>query len=1029
MNSFGNLGSAPRTLTFLYTDIEGSTQLWEQHPDEARRVVSWLDRVLRQAIDSHGGTVFRTVGDGLCAVFANASNALAAALDAQTAIQTQEWEEIGEVRVRMALHTGEVEARGGDFFGSSLNRMGRLLGVTHGGQTLLSHATQLLVRGSLPADVELIDLGEIRLRDLSYPEHVFQLSHPKLFSDFPPLASLDRRPNNLPAQPTILIGREKELAEILERLESRDVRLLTLTGPGGTGKTRLALQASAELIDRFPDGVFFVDLAPARDPDAVVAAIARTVGLREMNDQPLLETLKDHLRKRSMLLLLDNFEQVTVAAPQVAGLLLECPNLKLLVTSREALQVRSEHIYPIPPLKLPDVRHKRIDLEQLTQYEAVRLFIERARAVKPDFHVTNENAPAVAEICIRLDGLPLAIELATARINLFSPQALLDRLESRMKILRGGARDLPARQQTLWDTIDWSYELLERGEQRLFELLSVFSGFTIEAVEAVLERNDAFIDEGVDALDGLSSLLGKSLIRQFDQNSGEPRFLMLETIREYAGERLEQNPEFAASVRLAHAAHYVYFAQSRWERMAGSDRGAAIREMEAEIENLLAAWRFWIGEKDLEQLEKMIDSLWLFYDAQGWYRGTIELTTSLLEVVSTLPPSPERTRQEIVLQTSLARALLALKGPTEEVEQAYSRALGINDRGGEIPQVFPVLRGLSSYYLYRGEFQKGARIGEQILALAERLEDPVIQVEGHLVLGSSLAFINELDLGMEHLEKAIAEYDPDRRRTSPFRLGNDPGVVARTTSALLLWMYGFPDRAVDRSEEALALAERLGHPITTSYALFHTGLLRLWRGELEIALERAKALVDLASLHEFQIWIALGNCLFGAGLAGTGRAEESLEHIQKGMDLYQGLRTPPVFWPQLLQLKAEVLGQAGMPREGLAVLEDAMTGAGTNSGDSLATEFYRLKAEFLLTLSSDNQGEAEAWLNQGLQVARESGARMLELRSALSLAKLWRSRGEKEQSRELLHEAYGKMTEGFNIPDLREANALLEEWA
>jgi predicted ATPase len=1013
----------------LYTDIEGSTRIWEQHPEAARQVVSWQDQILREAIDSHGGTVFRTVGDGLCAVFTNASNALAAALDAQTEIQMQTWEKIGILRVRMALHTGEVEARGDDFSGSSLNRMGRLLSVTHGGQTLLSHATQLLVRGTLPAEVELIDLGEIRLRDLSYPEHVFQLSHPKLIFDFPPLASLDRRPNNLPTQPTILIGREKELADILERLESREVRLLTLTGPGGTGKTRLALQASAELIDRFTDGVFFVDLASARDPDAVVAAIARTVGLRETNDQPLLDTLKDHLRERSMLLLLDNFEQVTVAAPQMAGLLLECPHLKLLVTSREALQVRSEHIYPIPPLKLPEVRHKRIDLEQLTQYEAVRLFIERARAVKPDFQVTNENAPAVAEICIRLDGLPLAIELATARINLFSPQALLDRLENRMKILQGGARDLPARQQTIWDTIDWSYELLERGEQRLFELLSVFSGCSIEAVEAIVGRIDGFEEERVDALDGLSSLLGKSLIRKIDQNSGEPRFLMLETIREYAGNRLEQNPEFAAYARRAHAAYYADFAQSHWEWMAGSGRESALREMEVDLENLLAAWRFWIGEKDLEQLGKMIDSLWLFYDAHGWYRGTIELTTSLLAVVASLPPSPERTRQEIVLQTSLARALLALKGPTEEVEQAYQRALGITQHEGEIPQVFPVLRGLSSYYLYRAEYQRSAQIGEQILALAERLEDPVIRVEGHLVLGASLSFTNELDQGMEHLEKAIAEYDPDQRRASPFRLGNDPGVVARTTSALLLWMYGFPDRAVKRSDEALALAERLGHPITTSYALFHTGLLRLWRGEVDIALERAQALLELASLHEFQIWIALGNCLYGAGQAATARAAESLDHIQKGMDLYQGLHTPPVFWPLLLHLKAEALGRAGEPREGLAVLEVAITAAGTDPGNSLAAEFFRLKAELLLALSPENQGEAEAWLIQGLHVVRESGARMLELRSALSLAKLWRSIGKYDQSRELLQEAYGKMTEGFNIPNLREARRLLEEWA
>ena len=372
-----------------------------------------------------------------------------ACLIAQHGLQDEPWGEMGRLRERMGLHVGEAQPRGGDFYGPAVNRAARLMSAAHGGQVLLSAVAASLVLDVLPEGAALRDLGEHRLKDLARPEHVFQLLHPDLQADFPPLATLNHRPNNLPAQPTALIGREVELGEVIKRLSSEGVRLLTLTGPGGIGKTRLALQAAAELIDRFEDGVYFVDLAPIRDAEAVPSAIAQTLGLRGTSDRPLFDELKGQLRARQMLLLLDNFEQVTAAASQVVELLRDCPQLKLLVTSREALHVRGEYVYPVPPLALPKVDAKLPAIEQLTQYEAVRLFIERAQAVKPDFQVTNENAPAVAEICVRLDGLPLAIELAAARIRLFSPQALLERLGSRLKLLRGGARDLPVRQQTL----------------------------------------------------------------------------------------------------------------------------------------------------------------------------------------------------------------------------------------------------------------------------------------------------------------------------------------------------------------------------------------------------------------------------------------------------------------------------------------------------------------------------------------------------------------------------------------------------
>ena len=382
-----------------------------------------------------------------------------------------------------------------------------------------------------------------------------------------------RKPkHNLPAQPTPFIGRLSELTAVKDLLtrDQQEARLVTLTGPGGTGKTRLAVQAAADLVSRFSDGVYFVDLAPIREPEAVLTTIARTVGIRESSDRPLLDELKDQLQSKAMLLVLDNFEQVTAAAPMVGEVLQGCPQLKLLVTSREPLHLRGEHIRSVPPLTLPRADLRQQSLEQLTQCEALRLFIERVMAVKPNFEVTDENASVIAEICVRLDGLPLAIELAAARMRLFSPRALLERLGGRLQLLRGGARDLPVRQQTLRDTIDWSYELLDDDEQRLFALLSVFAGCTFDAVEAVAGGMNHHLDGmKMDVLDGLSSLVDKSLIRQADQDTGEPRLLMLETIREYATERLEQDSEFSTA---AHRAHAMYFADFAATSMGTPER-------------------------------------------------------------------------------------------------------------------------------------------------------------------------------------------------------------------------------------------------------------------------------------------------------------------------------------------------------------------------------------------------------------------------------------------------------------------------
>ncbi|MFL5732292.1 MAG: hypothetical protein ACJ78Q_03745, partial [Chloroflexia bacterium] len=424
---------------------------------------------------------------------------------------------------------------------------------------------------------------------------------------------------------------------------------------------------------------------------------------------------------------------------------------------------------------------------------------------------------------------------------------------------------------------------------------------------------------------------------------------------------------------------------------------------------------------------KFTHSLWLLYDMLGWYHATVSITNDLLNVLASAPSTPERVTEQITLQTSLARALLALEGYTQRVEATYTRALQLFEGQGEIPQLLPVLRGLASFYIYRADFEKGARIGEQILNLGERHDDASMRVEGHLVLGANLAFINELKLGLDHLNKGIEAYDPEQHGSRRFRLGNNPGVVCSNTSALVLWMLGFPDSALKRALDAIALSRRLKHPSSMAYALFHTGLLHMWRREPESAHACAQGVLDVAEEHEFQIWSAVGSCLRGAALAGMGSAEEGLALIQQAINTYQELKTPPVFWPLLLYLQAGVCGLAGQPADGFNLLTEAIEIVDQSSRKSMSSEFYELKGDLLLAQSRDNLAEAESWYKDGLDVALEVQAPTLELRAALRLSRLWREQGKPEPARKLLSDAYTKFTEGFSIADLTEAKSLLDQ--
>ncbi len=610
------------TVTFLFTDIEGSTTRWEHHPDAMRTALARHDSLLRQTITGHNGYVFKMVGDAVYTAFAIPADAVAAAVAAQRAVAAEEWGEVPPLLVRMALHTGTAQSRDDDYFGPTLNRVARVLSTGYGGQTLLSVATVELIRDALPAGASLKDLGEHALKDLLRPEHVYQLTIPDLLADFPALKSLSRHPHNLPVQPTPFLGREQEVASVCALFSRPEVRLVTLTGPGGIGKTRLSLQVAAEGSEQFADGVFFVALAPVSDAELVVPTIMQTLSIKEVGGQSPLGQLKAGLKDKQMLLLLDNFEQVVDAAVVVAELLVACPKLKIMVTSRVVLHVQAEREYAVPSLSLPDPKHLP-DLVALSQYEAVALFIERAQAVKADFAVTNANAPAVAGICARLDGLPLAIELAAARAKFFAPQALLSRLEQGLALLIGGARDLPARQQTLRGAIAWSYDLLSPEEKALFRRLSVFvDGWTWEAVEVVCR---AAGELEADILDSLLLLVDKSLLRQQESTEGEPRFWMLQLLREFGQEAL-MNAGESELMRRAHAEYFLALAEQAEPHLKGAEQGRWYARLEQEQDNLRAAlaWLLEAARKGLsneEERQPAEHALWLCA-ALSWFWST-----------------------------------------------------------------------------------------------------------------------------------------------------------------------------------------------------------------------------------------------------------------------------------------------------------------------------------------------------------------------------------------------------------------------
>jgi predicted ATPase/class 3 adenylate cyclase len=859
------------TVSLVFTDIEGSTRLLEALGERYADALAEHRRLLRAAFREHAGSEVDTQGDAFFYAFPRAQDAVAAAVAAQRALAAHSWPNDLPLRVRMGIHTGEPTATREGYVGVDVHRAARVMSAGHGAQVLLTQPTRDLLPEDLPDAVSVRDLGEHRLRDLTHPQRLYQLVIPGLTTDFPPLKTLEARPTNLPTQLTPFIGREREVTEIVTCARRGEVRLLTLTGAGGTGKTRLAIQAAAELLDDFEDGVFFVDVAPITDPDLLVPTIAQTLSVRERPGESLADTLHEYLRDKHVLLVLDNLEQLR--DPGSAGeLLTRAANVKALVTSRAPLHLSGEHEYPVSPLALPTV-----DLadapEKLATCEAVQLFLDRAQAVKPELELTSENAKAVAEICARLDGLPLAIELAAARVRILSPQALLGRLSRRLAVLTGGARDAPARQRTLRDAIDWSHGLLEPDEQRLFGELAVFlGGWTLEAAESVCTPTS-----DRDVFDGIASLADKSLVRQADGPAGQPRFSMLETIREYALDRLERAGE--AALRERHADYFTAFAEEAEPEILGADQLAWIERLERDRDNFRTALTWLIDRRDGERALRLIGSLRRAWVARGYLTETRNWLEAAFEV--TAHASPE---VEAKARYGLGRVAL-VQGDYDQAIHPLEDSARLFRAAGETEGLVFSLADLGFIATAQGRHEDAQSFAEESLAVARAAaQDRLVAAALH-----SLA-CTKLDSGEYAEARGLFEESLALRRS----LG-DKRNIANSLCYLgsVALLGGDVDRASAFLDESLALARELGNQLLVATALANKSLVALATGDAGGAAALATESLSLSQrLGDKRTMV---ECLHGLAGVAAVQAEPLRAALLAGAaeNLHAAIKAPP----------------------------------------------------------------------------------------------------------------------------------------
>ena len=897
-------------VTFLFTDIEGSTNLLQHLGDQRYAEVLAAHRdILRAAFQAGGGYEVDTQGDSFLIAFGNVRDAVATAVAVQRAINAHPWPKDAPIRVRMGMHTGEPTFVDSGYVGLDVHRAARIMSAGYGGQILLSQATRDLIGHDPSEGVMAQDLGEHRLKDLTRAEHLFQIIIPDLPAAFPPLKTLDIISNNLPIQLTTFIGREREI-EGVKRLLTK-ARLLTLMGTGGAGKTRLSIQVAADLIDQFQKGVWLVELAPLADPALVVQAVATTFQVREAAGRSLLDLLVDYLQPKSLLLVLDNCEHLVAACAQLTSALLRaCPNLKILATSREALGVAGEVTYQVPPLSRPDPRRAQ-SLAQLNEFESVQLFVERGVHSQPRFALTDANAKAVAHICHRLDGIPLAIELAAARVKVLTVEQIATRLDDRFRLLTGGSRTGLPHHQTLRAAMDWGYDLLSEEDRTLLRRLAVFAGgFNFEAVEAICTGDGV---EVFAILDLLTSLVDKSLVVAEGLN-GDIRYRLLETIRQYGLEKLQASGEVAA-VHGRHLAWYLDLAERAEPELHGPDQKGWLSQLEMEHDNLRAALEWTkVGEGGAEAGLRLAGALHRFWAMGGylsegreWLEGTVKRTEA---------PSPARAK------AIFGAATLAFRqGDYGRAEDLGEQSLALYRERGDKLGIALTLNVLAFLNRNRGDHGRAVTLLEDSLALCRELDHKWALAETLFIRALTVRRQGEYERAKALLEESLTLWRQTGDKSGLARSLGSLGVVAR--------LQGDYTRAQALHEESLTLHRELGHRFEVAEVLLMLGTVAQNQGdyaratalheeclilsrELGYKLQVAAALVNLANVSHYQgdndrarEWAEEAKALLAAlgakqqlavclGTLGTvafalGDGERAIALYRESLTLYQGL--------------------------------------------------------------------------------------------------------------------------------------------
>ena len=731
-------------LTFLFTDIEGSTSRWEEQPELMAQAVARHDALLRDTVEAYRGKIVKTTGDGIYAAFANPNDCLGAVIDIQLALLDPSVTAGMALAIRCGMHTGAVQARDNDYFGSTINRTARIMGAAHGGQVLVSQAVADLLRACLPAGVTLKDLGNVHLKGLATPEAVFQVVHPKLFQNFPALRELEATPNNLPQQLTTFIGRERERQDIEGFLAT--TRLLTLLGMGGLGKTRLALQIGAGVLDAYADGVWFVDLQTIRDPALAAGETARVLGVREEGGRPLIQTLCAHLKSRKLLLILDNCEQIIDASAELAGAILRAAaDVRILTTSRTALRVPGEQTYLVQPLPVPS---RSGSFDALTESTAVQLFVERAKLHKPSFALTEREAPAIAELVARLEGIPLALELAAARVRSLSLADINKRLQDRYKLLVSGDRTLQARQQTLRALVDWSFDLLQENEQILLARIAVFAGsFDLPAAEAICGVEPLQAD---DILDLITSLVEKSLINTEEGDEGA-RYRALETIRDYAREKLQARTEHAA-IAAAHCEYFFIMAKAANRGAQGAEQASWTDRLEQDLDNVRSAMAVALaGGVDPIISVKLAVALMWFWLLRGYSSEGRRYVRSALELPA-VKSSPLIHSHGLYVGAGLADG----QGNYVEARNMLEECLQLRRGLGEPVDIAATLSTLSLVQLHSGDAASALKGEAEALEIFRQIGDRIGEAIGLLHLGQIHAYAGDDCKAREFIEQCAA---------------------------------------------------------------------------------------------------------------------------------------------------------------------------------------------------------------------------------------------------------------------------------